>query len=97
MPGKGLLYWTHFAALEHGRSASLSDVDMTALIDCADDQLQFACNICNTHLGQTAGMLVEVSEVERMLCDAMFYVLVTNAEKAAVYAAMVQSFQGIRH
>lgn len=42
-------------------------------------------------------MLSEVSEAETMLRDATFYAPVTNAEKAAVYAAMAQSFQGTGH
>ncbi|KAL9633009.1 MAG: hypothetical protein Q9164_004954 [Protoblastenia rupestris] len=94
---EGLLYWARFVALERGRSASLSDVDMTALVDRARDQIQLARNICNAHPGQTAGMLAEVSEAEKMLRDATFYAPVTNSEKAAVYAAMAQSFQGTGH
>ncbi|KAL8674153.1 MAG: hypothetical protein Q9168_001447 [Polycauliona sp. 1 TL-2023] len=94
---EGLLYWARFVALERGRSTSLSDEDMTALVDRAHDQLQLARYICNAHPGQTAGMLAEVSEAEKMLRDAMFYAPVTNAEKAAVYAAMAQSFQGTGH
>ncbi|KAL8993845.1 MAG: hypothetical protein Q9169_006042 [Polycauliona sp. 2 TL-2023] len=94
---EGLLYWARFVALERGRSASLSDEDMTALVDRAHDQLQLARYICNAHPGQTAGMLAEVSEAEKMLRDVMFYAPVTNAEKAAVYAAMAQSFQGTGH
>ena len=94
---EGLLYWARFVTLERGRSASLSDVDMTALVDRAHDQLQLARNICNTHSGQTAGMLGEVSEAGKMLRDATFYAPVTNVEKAAVYAAMAQSFLGTGH
>ena len=94
---EGLLFWVRFIALERGRSASLSDVDMTALVDRAPEQLQLARHICDAHTGQTAGMLAEVSEAEKMLRDATFYEPVTNAEKAAVYAAMAQSFQGTGH
>ncbi|KAA6410498.1 MAG: NF-X1 finger and helicase domain [Lasallia pustulata] len=94
---EGLLYWAHFAALERGRSASLSDADISTLVDRAHNQLHLALTICNTYPGQTVGMLAEVSEAEKMLRDATFYASVTNAEKAAVYAAMAQSFQGTGH
>lgn len=70
---------------------------MTALVDRARNQLQIARHVCNSHTGQTAGMLAEVSEAEKMLRDATFYEPVTNAEKEAVYAAMAQSFQGTGH
>ncbi|KAL9594881.1 MAG: hypothetical protein Q9179_005205 [Wetmoreana sp. 5 TL-2023] len=90
---EGLLYWARFVALERSRSASLSDADMTTLVDRAHDQLYLARNICNTYPGQTAGMPAEVSEAEKMLRDSTFYAPVTNLEKAAVYAAMAQSFQ----
>lgn len=44
-----------------------------------------ARDISDNYPSQTAGMLGEVSEAEKMLCDVTFYLLVTNAEKAAVY------------
>jgi len=94
---EGLLYWVRFVALERSRSASLSDADMTTLVDRAHDQLHLARTICNTYPGQTAGMPAEVSEAEKMLRDSTFYAPVTNLEKAAVYAAMAQSFQGTGH
>lgn len=94
---EGLLYWARFVALERGRSASLSDADMTTLVNRAHDQLHLARTICNENPGQTAGMATEVSDAERMLREATFYEPVTNAEKAAVYAAMAQSFQGTGH
>ena len=70
---------------------------MTTLVDRAHDHLHLARTNCNMHPGQTAGMLSEVSEAEKMLRDATFYAPVTNAEIAAVYAAMAQSFQGTGH
>lgn len=94
---EGLLYHARFVALERGRSASLSDADMTTLVDRARDYLHLARTTCNIHPGQTAGMLREVSEAEKMLRDATFYEPVTNAEQAAVYAAMARSFQGTGH
>lgn len=94
---EGLLYWARFVALERGRSASLSDADMTALVSHARDLLHLARTICTTNPGPTAGMPAEVSDAEKMLRDATFYAPVTNAEKAAVYAAMAQSFQGTGH
>lgn len=94
---EGLLYHARFIALERGRSANLSDAEMTILVDLARVQLHLARTICNGHPGQTAGMLSEVSEAEKMLRDSTFYAPVTNVEKAAVYAAMAQSFQGTGH
>ncbi|KAL8718887.1 MAG: hypothetical protein Q9225_004033 [Loekoesia sp. 1 TL-2023] len=94
---EGLLYWARFVALERGRSARLSDEDMDILVDRARNQLQSARHICNAYPGQTAGMPAEVYEAEKMLRDATFYAPVTNEEKAAVYAAMAQSFQGTGH
>lgn len=94
---EGLLYWARFVALERSRSANLSDAEITTLVNRAHDQLHLARTICNANPGQTAGMAVEVSDAERMLRDATFYAPVTNAEKAAVYAAMAQSFQGTGH
>ena len=94
---EGLLYWVRFVALERSRSASLSDADMATLVVRAHDQLHLARTICNTYPGQTAGMPAEVSEAEKMLRETTFYAPVTNAEKAAVYAAMAQSFLGTGH
>ncbi|KAL9595912.1 MAG: hypothetical protein Q9179_004794 [Wetmoreana sp. 5 TL-2023] len=94
---EGLLYYVRFVALERGRSDSRSDADMTTLVDRAHDQLDLARTICNAQPSQTTGLLAEVSEAEKMLRDATFYAPVTNAEKAAVYAAMAQSFQGTGH
>ena len=94
---EGLLYWARFVALERDRSDNLSEVEMTALVNRARHQLQLARHVCTSHTGQTAGMLTEVSEAEKMLRDATFYEPVTNAEMDAVYAAMAQSFQGTGH
>lgn len=94
---EGLLYWARFVALERNRSATLSDDKMTTLVDSAHDRLRLARTICIKHPGQTAGMLAEVAEVEKTLRSGTFYAPVTNSEKAAVYAAMAQSFQGTGH
>ena len=94
---EGLLYYARFVALERGRSDTGSDAEMTLLVDRARDQLHLARTICNEYPGQTKGLLGEVSEAEKMLRDATFYAPVTNDEKAAVYAAMAQSFQGTGH
>lgn len=94
---EGLLYWARFVALERGRSATVSDADMAALVERARDKLQLARTICKIYSGQTGGMQAEVAQVEKMLRDATFYEPVTNLEKAAVYAAMAQSFQGTGH
>ena len=94
---EGLLYYARFVALERSRSASLSDADMTALVNRAREHLHLARTICDLYPAQTAGMLSEVSEAEKMLRNATFYEPVTNTEKEAVYAAMAQSFQGTGH
>ncbi|KAL9598764.1 MAG: hypothetical protein Q9219_004261 [cf. Caloplaca sp. 3 TL-2023] len=94
---EGLLYHARFVALERGRSAGLSDADMNTLVDRACARVQSAHRICNAYPSQTAGMSDEASETEKMLRDATFYAPVTNAEKAAVYAAMAQSFRGTGH
>lgn len=94
---EGLLYWARFVALERSHPASLSEADIATLVDRARDKLSLARTICNTYAGQTAGMPAEVSEAEKMLRDSTFYAPVTNAEKAAVYAAMAQSFRGTGH
>lgn len=94
---EGLLYWARFVALERGRSATLSDEEMITLVERARNQVYLASAICKTYPGQTGGMQAEVSQVEKMLRDATFYEPVTNLEKAAVYKAMAQSFQGTGH
>ena len=94
---EGLLYFARFVALERNRSASLADADMATLVDQAKDHVHLARSICDGHSGSTAGLQSEVSEAEKMLRDATFYAPVTNAEKAAVYQAMAQSFLGTGH
>lgn len=94
---EGLLYYARFVALERGHSVSLSDADMATLVDHARNQLRLARTICKDYPDPTTGLLGEVSEAEKMLRDATFYAPVTNAEKAAVYAAMAQSFHGTGH
>lgn len=94
---EGLLYWVRFAALERDRSASLSEADMQCLIDSAHAHIQSASALCHKYPGQTAGMHTEVSEAKKMLHDSTAYAPVTNEEKAAVYAAMAQSFRGTGH
>ncbi|ERF70407.1 hypothetical protein EPUS_05226 [Endocarpon pusillum Z07020] len=106
---EGLLYWARFVALERRSSGSPSSsrgppagnkttpTDMTALVNLAAANLHRARTICTTHSSQTAGMLAEIVDVEKMLRDPTFYAPVTNSEKAAVYAAMAQSFSGTGH
>jgi hypothetical protein len=66
-------------------------------VDEARGHLQLAHKICDKHPGQTAGMRNEVEDVEKMLCDSTFYMLVSNEEKAAVYVAMAHDFRGTGH
>lgn len=94
---EGLLYFARFVALERGRSATLSDADMTTLVDHARKRLYIARAMCIEYPGQTSGMQAEVAQAEKMLRDAAFYEPVTNLEKAAVYAAMAQDFRGTGH
>jgi hypothetical protein len=92
---EGILYWARFLALE--RSLAEPGSELTQLLDKAREHLQLAHDICNEYPGQTAGMRNEVEEVEKMLRDSTFYMPVSNEEKAAVYAAMAQSFSGTGH
>jgi len=39
----------------------------------------------------------EVEDVEKILRDSIFYMLVSNEEKVIVYAAMAHDFRGTRH
>lgn len=94
---EGLLYWSRFVSLERNRSVNLSEADMTDLVKHAHHQLQLARILCKNSPAQTAGMPAEIDEVEKQLRSATFYAPVTNAEKAAVYAAMAQSFSGTGH
>lgn len=94
---EGLLYHARFTALERNRSATLSETDTATLVDLARDRLHLARSICMAHPAETAGLPAEISAAERMLRDATFHEPVTNAEKAAVYAAMAENFRGTGH
>ena len=94
---EGLLYYARFTALERNRSTILSDADTTALVDRARDHLHLARTIRTAHPAQTAGLAAEIAAAETMLRDATFYEPVTNAEEAAVYAAMAEDFRGTGH
>ncbi|PQE06276.1 NFX1-type zinc finger-containing 1 protein [Rutstroemia sp. NJR-2017a BBW] len=92
---EGHLYWARFFALE--RSFSRPGSELAELVDKARAHLQQAQEICNKYPGQIAGMSKEVKDVEKMLRGSTFYMPVSNEEKAAVYAAMAQSFSGTGH
>ncbi|PQE31572.1 NF-X1 finger and helicase domain protein [Rutstroemia sp. NJR-2017a WRK4] len=92
---EGNLYWARFFALE--RSFSEPGSEVTQLLDKARAHLQQAREICDEYPSQTAGMSNEVKDVEKMLRGSTFYMPVSNEEKAAVYAAMAQSFSGTGH
>jgi hypothetical protein len=66
-------------------------------LDKARGHLQLVHKICDEYPGQIAGMRNEVEDVERMLRDSTFYMLVSNEEKATVYAAMAYDFRGTGH
>jgi len=89
------LYWARFVALE--RSFVESSPELTELLDKVQEHLQLAHRICDVNPGQTAGVKAEVKDVEIMLRGSTFYLSVSNQEKAAVYAAMAQDFQGTGH
>jgi len=36
----------------------------------------------------------KVKNIEKILCDSIFYLLVSNKEKAAVYTAIARDFRG---
>lgn len=92
---EGQLYWARFVALERGVRKPGSD--MPQLLAEARAHLQDAKQMCRKYPGQTAGMIAEIEEVEAMLRDSTFYMPVSNAEKAAVYAAMALDFRGTGH
>lgn len=92
---EGHLYWARFFALE--RSFADPTSELTQLLDEAREHLTLARKICVEYSAQTAGMQEEVSDVEKMLRGSTFYLPVSNDEKAAVYAAMAQSFSGTGH
>jgi len=70
---------------------------MSELLLQARGHLQRAKELCKEFPGQTAGMLAEIEDVEKMLHDSTFYMPVSNEEKAAVYAAMSRDFLGTGH
>ena len=92
---EGRLYWARFLALE--RSCVDSGSDFTRRLDEAREHLRLARKFCNKYPSQTRGMKNEIEIVEKMLRDSTFYTIVSNEEKAAVYAAMAQEFSGTGH
>lgn len=92
---EGHLYWARFLALE--KSFTEPESELQELLDAARAHLQLAHSICDNCPGQTAGMIYEVEDVEKMLRDSTFYMPVSNDEKAAVYAAMAREFSGTGH
>ena len=92
---EGQLFWARFVVLERG--VSPAGEHMEALLKDARNHLASARNICTGYPAQTRGILAEVEEVEKMLRESTFYAPVTNAEKAAVYAAMASEFRGTGH
>lgn len=94
---EGQLYWARFVALERGARENGSESEMSRLLVEARAHLQDAKTMCRKYPGQTAGMMAEIEEVEAMLRDSTFYMPVSNAEKAAVYAAMALDFRGTGH
>ena len=92
---EGQLFWARFVVLERGISPASEY--MESLLKDARNHLAKARYMCTLYPGQTKGILAEVEEVEKMLRKSTFYAPVTNAEKAAVYAAMASEFRGTGH
>ena len=92
---EGHLYWARFFALE--RSFAEPSEALNALLETARDHLHIAKDLSTQHPGQTAGMTAEIEDVRKMLRGDTFYLPVSNAEKAAVYAAMAKDFRGTGH
>ncbi|KAL8869122.1 MAG: hypothetical protein Q9174_004509 [Haloplaca sp. 1 TL-2023] len=92
---EGHLFWSRFLALQRGVSDSITDGSTPLL--AAREHLQTARDVCTKYPGCTSGMLAEIDDVEKMLRDSTFYAVVTNDEKAAVYAAMASDFRGTGH
>ena len=77
--------------------ASSSLTKSEALLAGAKQQVDFAQKTCRRCPGQTQGMPREVSDVDRMLRDMVFYSPIDNEEKRQVYAAMAREFTGTGH
>lgn len=92
---EGHLYWARYLALERSFKEPSNQLDQ--LVEAAKAHLQSAYQICDQYPGQTSGMKEEVEELEKMLRGSTFYLPVSNAEKAAVYAAMARDFGGTGH
>lgn len=92
---EGQLYWARFVALERG--VREPGADMPRLVAEARTHLQDAKQMCKKYPGQTGGVIIEIEQAEAMLRDSTFYMPVSNAEKAAVYAAMALEFRGTGH
>ena len=91
------LYFARFVILERNLSSEATESSFATLIDTSRSKLTEARLLCATHPGQTKGLPKEISAAERMLRDRTFYEVVTNEEKAAVYAAMATEFLGTGH
>ncbi len=90
---EGRLYFARFTALERSNGEGTS----TELLTEAEAHLGHARHVCEAHPGETAGMLSEITSVETMLHDGVFYSNVTTEEKRAIYAAMAREFQTTGH
>ena len=92
---EGHLYWARFTALNRSFDPAIGD-NSDLLLE-AREHLDKAEYLCQSHPGQTGGMLEEVNETRAMIRDSTFYMPVSNEEKAQVYAAMARDFQGTGH
>lgn len=92
---EGQLFWARFVVLQRGVSPASEHIE--ALLEQARKYLTDARDKCTEYPAQTKGILAEVEDVEKMLRESTFYAPVTNAEKAAVYAAMASEFRGTGH
>lgn len=90
------IFFVCWSILERsGKSSSLERSDM--LLSEAKQYVALAQRTCKRYLGQTQGMLRDVSDVDMMLKDTPFYTLVDNEEKRQVYTAIAREFTGMGH
>ena len=90
------VFFIRWSILERSVESSGLERPETLLAE-AKQQVALAQTTCERYPGQTRGMLREVSDIDRMLKDTVFYKLVDNEEKRQVYAAMAREFSGMGH
>ena len=90
------LFFVRWSILE--RSVKSSGLERSErLFAEAKQHVTLAQIIYEPYLGQTRGILKDISDVNVILEDESFYTLVNNEEKRQVYAAIAWEFTGTGH